>query len=149
MKFYVFFAEKEFCQKYSIFLQQALDWGWVDRPEYLISIRKRDYDRLTSIEKMMLEEMNQLDQINEEIKLLEEAERLKEVEIVLPFPMEGKFKDEFIMTVKNALRANTFNLTDSIIIPFQFREETFMDRIKKIPGVDIDEEIRKCIYYIN
>lgn len=142
MKLYVMFQRQDFAIKYDGFLQQALDWGWGTRADYLDSLYKKDANKLTSVEELMLKELKELDHIDEEIALLERANNMKEPELILPFPMEGRFKDEFISLVKHNWKYYTVNVLDTIIVPYLIPEETFMDRLRKIPGVDIDEEIR-------
>jgi hypothetical protein len=97
---------------------------------------------MTIIEKLMYEELKEFDQIKEEIIALQEAENLKEPEIYLPFPMDDKFKEEYLATVKHMLKYQKVNLHDTMFVPFKIKEETFDDRLRKL--MDVDEEIRKC-----
>ncbi len=92
----------------------------------------------------MLEEMKELDLISEEINVLYEAIKNRELDTELPFPMDEKFKREFIANIEYAKKFRTVNLNDTALVPYEVPEETFMDRLMKIEGVDIKEEIRKC-----
>lgn len=144
MKLYAYFQRMEFKQRYETFLCQAKEWGWDHLGEYIHSIKVRDKNSLTSIEKIMLEEILELDQIEEEILTLEKALQFKEEPVVLPYPMDEKDKREFLRKLEYVNKFKTMNILDTPIIPYQFPEETFDDRLRKIPGIDIDEEIRIC-----
>jgi hypothetical protein len=145
MNFYLHFQKKDFYDKYYPFLMQALGWGWETPGTYLYSLRIKDKDKLTFIEKSMLEEMKEFDQIEEEIMTLQDAIYHREPELTLPFPMDEPYRSQYIAMLEHIKKFQTVDMRDTSIIPFQLPEESFMDRLRKLPGVDIDEEIRKCM----
>jgi hypothetical protein len=148
MTMYLFEQRREFLKKNEIFLNQAKKWGWDDIGEYLYAITRKDKIALTTIEANMLEELQEFDQIEEEILTLEDHLRNKEPELALPFPVDEKYKQELISQINHIKKFQTINIYDTSLIPIAIPEETFMDRLYKIPGVDIDEEIRICNIYI-
>jgi len=143
MKIFLFHRQIDFGNKYATFLNQAHDWGWADLGEYLYSLTIKDADKLTCVERNMFEELNEFEHIKSEIMALEEAVYTKEPEIILPFPIsDEKYKEELIAGLKHFLKFRSFDMHDSILIPYKIPEETFMDRLYKLPG--IEEEIKKC-----
>jgi len=143
MKFFLYSRQIDFADKYVLFLNQAKSWGWADLGEYLYSLTIKDSDKLTCIETNMLEELNEFEHIKSEIMALEEAINNKEPEIVLPFPiLDEKYKEEFITGLKHFMKFKSFDIHDTVLIPYKIPEETFMDRLYRIPG--IEDEIRKC-----
>jgi hypothetical protein len=107
----------------------------------------KDEDKLTFIEKLIKEELIEFGEIDREIELLEDAERTKDPEIILPFPMSEKYKQELIHDIQHTLKFKLLDGKDTNLFPYEPLEETFDDRLRKIPGVDIDEEIRKSIRF--
>lgn len=142
MKYYLHFQNKKFFAKYSRFLSQAVKWGWDSIPLYLESLNIKDPLKLTFGEKLMKRELDEMEHIKQEIMTLEKSEEMKGIEIELPFPMEGKFKEEFINYSKYLLKHRVVDIRDTYLIPYQFPEESFMDRVNKIPG--IQAEIKLC-----
>lgn len=155
MKYFLYYRQIDFADKYMLFLQQASDWGWADLGEYLYSLNIKDSDKLTCVERNMLEELNEFELIKSEIMALEEAVLNKEPDIIIPFPIfDEKYKEELIAELKHFMKYKSFDINDSILIPYQIPEETFMDRLYKIPG--IEEEMKKgknyfyhIIYYLS
>jgi hypothetical protein len=144
MKWYHHYSYFEFYNKYNVFLEQAISWGWDTKESYLASLYLKNPKSLTIIEKLILEEMKELDIIKEEIDILYTAMTTREPDDVLPFPMEENYKREFLANIEYIKKYRTVNLNDTAIIPYELPEESFMDRLMKLEGVDIKEEIRKC-----
>jgi hypothetical protein len=101
------------------------------------------------MEKKMIEEMKQLDMINEEIAALEYNANLDTNEVIFPFPMEGKFREEYIQTYLYYKRYKFVKLEDTVVIPPNLEEDdTFDNRLKNIKDVDIELLIEKCRRYL-
>jgi hypothetical protein len=150
MKFFLYSKQVDFAENYAIFLQQAKDWGWADLGEYLYSLTIKDSDKLTCVERTMLGELNEFEHIKSEIMALEEAINNREPEIIIPFPiLDEKYKEELISELKHFMKFKSFDINDTILIPYHIPEETFMDRLYRIPG--IEDEIKKCknLFIIN
>jgi hypothetical protein len=145
MKFYLSYQENRFNFKYATFLDQALSWGWGSKSLYLRSLPLKNPLKLTFMEKFMKEELDELEHIKNEIMALEKMEKEKPIEITIPFPMEEKFKQEYIAKCKHFFKHHTVNLIDTYLIPYEIPKETFMDRLRNLPDIDIDEEIRLCM----
>ena len=97
------------------------------------------------MEKKIIEEMKQLDFINEEIAALEQNVNLESNEIIFPFPMEGKFRDEYIKNYIYFKKFRFVNLEDTLVIPPNLEGDDFFDnRLKNLKDVDIDNLIEKC-----
>jgi hypothetical protein len=144
MNFYLFFQRKDFHTKYRIFLDQAISWGWETHNSYLYSLTVKDEASLTSIEKLMLEELKEHKLIEEEIMTLIEAINNREPEVVLPFPMEEGYKREYLAMLEHSKKFRSVDIHDTMFIPYELPTETFMDRLRKLPDVDIDKEIKLC-----
>jgi len=63
----------------------------------------------------------------------------------MPFPLEGKLKDELLRLSNHISKYEMFDIDDSVLIPRAVPEETFDDRLKKIQGFDVEELKRQCI----
>lgn len=100
---------------------------------------------MTFLEKKMIEEMKQLDLITDEIAALEQHMQLESNEIIFPFPMEGKFKDEYIQNYLYFQKYRFVNLIDTLIIPPNTDgDDCFDKRLRELKDVDIDQLIEKC-----
>jgi hypothetical protein len=142
MKLYLHWQQQEFTERYKTYLNQAISWGWGSVNEYLYAITIKDKDKLTVMEKTMLEELTEFEQVKEEIMTLEEVHYNAEQPLQIPFPMSEKLKAEYIETYKHFKKYRTVNLLDTYIIPRPKYEDSFMDRLRKLPHHDIDEEIK-------
>jgi len=97
------------------------------------------------MENKMIEEMKQLDLINEEIAALEQNVNLESNEIIFPFPMEGKFREEYIRNYLYFRKFRFVNIEDTLIIPPNIDgDDTFDNRLKNLKDVDIESLIEKC-----
>lgn len=95
----------------------------------------------------MIEEMKQLELIMDEIGALEQLTSLDSDEIIFPFPMEGKFREEYIQNYLYYKKFRFVKLEDTLIIPPNFeKEDTFDNRLMNLKDVDIEELIEKCNY---
>jgi hypothetical protein len=144
MKMYLIYQNHVLTNKYLPFLRQALDWGWYSMDGYIRSLIVKDYDKMTTVEKMMYEDMQDIKAIEEEIMLLEKASVDLIPTELAPFPLEGKFKEMYLKAWEYNNKFRRAYFEDTILCPYSLPEETFDDRLRKI-GVDLDEEIRLCI----
>ncbi len=144
MNFYLHFQKKDFYDKYLLFLRQALGWGWETPSAYLFSLKIKDKEKLTCIEKLMLEELKEFDLIEKEIMTLQQAVYTREPDLTLPFPMDEAYKKQYIAALEHIRKFKTIDMRDTAFIPYELPEESFMDRLRNLPDVDIDEEIKKC-----
>lgn len=64
----------------------------------------------------------------------------------MPFPVEGKLKEELIRLHNHIKKYETFNINDTLLIPHSIPGESFEDRLKKVQGFDIEELKRQCIH---
>lgn len=104
---------------------------------------------MTFMEKKMIEEMKQLDLMTEEIGALEQHADLEKNEIIFPFPMEGKFKEEYIQNYLYVKKFRFVSLEDTLVIPPNLDEDdTFDNRLKNLKDVDIEDLIEKCKFNI-
>jgi len=143
MKMYVYYQNMLLTAKYQPFLQQALEWGWYSLDGYIKSLLIKDYDKLTTVEKLMYEDMQDIKLIEEEIKLLEDTHYNLIPECIAPFPLVGKFKEQFISSYNYAMKYRRVKFEYTMLCPISIPEETFDDRLRKV-GFNIDEEIKKC-----
>jgi hypothetical protein len=143
MKIYHMNMQQIFNEKYQIFFQQAKNWGWFSTDTYIKALLMKDHGKMTIVEKLMYQDIKEIDQIYEEIVMIEQSEDPESEEIVAPFPLKGKFKEHFIATVKHARKFRTVKFTDTIFCPHALPEETFTDRLRK-SGFDVEGEIQKC-----
>lgn len=89
--------------------------------------------------------MKQLDLIMEEIAALEQHSNLETNEIIFPFPMEGKFREEYIQNYLYFKKFRFVKLEDTLIIPPNLEaDDTFDNRLKNLKDVDIEALIEKC-----
>lgn len=124
-----------------------MSWGWETPTEYLRSLWVKDIKKMTIIEKQIIKEMKELEMIKEEIAALEYNESLDDTEVIFPFPMEGKFREEYIQNYLYFRKFRYVKLEDTLLIPpVEDAYDTFDYRLKNLKDVDIDELIEKCIY---
>lgn len=103
---------------------------------------------MTFMEKKMIEEMKQLELIIEEIAAFEQNYNLETNEIIFPFPMEGKFREEYIQNYLYVRKYKFVNLEDTLVIPPNLEaDDTFDNRLKNLKDVDIEGLIEKCKFY--
>jgi hypothetical protein len=143
MKLYLIFQNNELTAKYFPFLQQALEWGWFSMDGYIKSLIVKDYEKMTTVEKMMYEDIKDIKAIEEEIRLLEDTNKDIMPQEMAPFPLVGKFKDHYIKSWEYNNKFRRVYFEDTILCPYALPQETFDDRLRKL-GFDLDEEIRKC-----
>ncbi len=97
------------------------------------------------MEKKIIEEMKQLDLIVEEIAALEQNSNLESNEIIFPFPMEGKFREEYIQNYLYFRKFRFVNLEDTLVIPpNEDGDDNFDNRLKNLKDVEIENLIEKC-----
>ena len=124
-----------------------MSWGWETPTEYLQSLWIKDVKKMTFAEKIIIEEMKQLELIKDEINALEDNSNLESNEIIFPFPMEGKFREEYIRNFLYYKKYKFVNLKDTLVIPPNLEgDEFFDDRLRNLKDVDIDHLIEKCKY---
>ena len=102
---------------------------------------------MTIMEKEMIKEMKELEMIKEEIAALEYNETLDKNEVIFPFPMEGKFREEYIQNYLYFRKFRYVKLEDTLLIPpVEDAHDTFDWRLRNLKDVDIDDLIEKCKY---
>ena len=100
---------------------------------------------MTRMEKVILREMEEMEMIKEEYAALEQLSNLESNEIVFPFPMEGKFREEYIQTFMYYRKFRYVKLEDTLVIPPNLDEGDYFDnRLRNLKDVDIDDLIEKC-----
>jgi hypothetical protein len=101
--------------------------------------------RMTIMEKEMIKEMKELEMIKEEIAALEYNQSLDTMDIIFPFPMEGKFREEYIQNYMYVRKFRYVKLEDTLLIPvMEGTYDTFDYRLRNLKDVDIDDLIEKC-----
>ncbi len=148
MKLYLLFQSHLLTKKYSPFLQQSVEWGWYSMDGYIRSLMVKDYEKMTTVEKNMYEDMQDIRAMEEEIRLLEDASKNVIPTNLAPFPLEGKFKDMFLKAWDYNNKFRRVYFEDTMLCPYGAPFETFDDRLRKL-GFDLDAEIKKCNYYVN
>jgi hypothetical protein len=143
MKMYQFEMQKDFNAKYSIFFQQAVSWGWQNPDLYMKGFLLKEYEKMTIVEKMMYQDIEEMKQVEQEISLVEDTLGDVSQEPEAPFPLVGRFGEEYKAAYKYAMKYRTVKFEDTLFCPRALPEETFYDRLRKI-GIDPDEEIAKC-----
>ena len=148
MKIYNHFLEKRLYEKYKIFIKQAIeDWGWADEKVYFNAIRNKDEENLTFGERLILNELKEIELIDEELACLEEARQMIEFEnlfkLDVGFPISSELRKELEQRINYSLKYRTYNIEDTILIPYNDREiPDIMDVLRNDKSFDIDELIR-------
>jgi hypothetical protein len=142
---YIFYQDKVFNEKYQLFFQQARSWGWYDTQTYLKALMMKEYGKMSIVEKMMYDDMKEMEHMVEEMQMVEESMKEMYQEPKAPFPLVGKFKERFLASYHYAMKFRQVKFADTRFCPRALPEESFDDRLRKM-GVDPDEEIRKCKY---
>jgi hypothetical protein len=144
MKMYLMLQETNFANKYQPFFQQAKSWGWFDTQTYLKALMMKEHDKMSIVEKLIFDDMKEIDLMYDEVLMTEQSMGELQEEPEAPFPLVGKFKEQYIAAYNYAMKFRRVEFADTVFCPHAMPGESFDDRLRKL-GVDPDEEVRKCI----
>lgn len=148
MILYNHFLEKRLYEKYRIFIKQAIEeWGWADDKVYFNAIKNKDEENLTFGERLIVNELNEIELIKEEIDCLEEARSLIEFEnnfkVEFNFPVSDQLRKEIEDLNSYVMKYRTYNIEDTNMIPLNHKEQPdIMDVLRNDKSFDIDEIIK-------